>query len=60
MKEFKFKVNGNEYTANVKSCDDENMVLELNGKEYAIELEKKEVVALISYLQALGQKGKKQ
>ena len=42
MKNFKFKVNGNEYNADVKSVNDNRLTIEINGVDYEVDIEKKE------------------
>ena len=40
MKQFKFKINGSEYQADIKSIVDNQVTVELNGVSYDVELEK--------------------
>lgn len=40
MKEFKFKVNGNEYSVNVETVDDNVAQIEVNGTPYVVEYER--------------------
>jgi glutaconyl-CoA/methylmalonyl-CoA decarboxylase subunit gamma len=42
MRSFKFKVNGNEYNADIKSVKDNNLTIEVNGVDYEVDIEKKE------------------
>ncbi|MCP4176554.1 MAG: acetyl-CoA carboxylase biotin carboxyl carrier protein subunit [bacterium] len=42
MRNFKFKVNGNEYEANVKSVNDDQLTIAVNGVDYVVDIEKKE------------------
>jgi glutaconyl-CoA/methylmalonyl-CoA decarboxylase subunit gamma len=48
MKQFKFKINGNEYQADITSVEEENITVEINGVSYdvAIEKEKKKTPVL--------------
>jgi glutaconyl-CoA/methylmalonyl-CoA decarboxylase subunit gamma len=48
MKQFKFKINGNEYQADITSVADEKITVEINGVSYnvAIEKEKKKTPIL--------------
>jgi len=40
MKSFKFKIFGNEYSVQVKDIEAQTIVLEVNGSEYVVEMEK--------------------
>ncbi len=40
MKNFKFKINGNEYNVEIKDFEDQNAQIEVNGTVYNVELEK--------------------
>lgn len=40
MKQYKFKVNGNKYTVDIKKTEDNLVELEVNGTAYQVELEK--------------------
>ena len=40
MKEYKFKINGNEYLVSVKDIDDTNVEANVNGKPFKIEIDK--------------------
>jgi glutaconyl-CoA/methylmalonyl-CoA decarboxylase subunit gamma len=40
MKQFKFKINGNEYQADIKSVVENQITVEVNGVSYDVELEK--------------------
>lgn len=40
MKEFKFKINGNEYHVNIDNVEDNVAEVEVNGTPYRVELEK--------------------
>lgn len=44
MKQYKYKINGKEYNVTVNSVEDNIASLEVNGKNYQVELEKKEEV----------------
>lgn len=44
MDSYKFKLNGKEYEAKILSDDGETISLELNGKQYSVEMEKKKAV----------------
>lgn len=40
MKSFKFKIFGNEYSVKVKEIEAQTIILEVNGSEYTVEMEK--------------------
>ena len=40
MRQYKFKINGNEYFVHIKNYEDNNVELEVNGTPYTVELEK--------------------
>jgi len=40
MRKYKFKISGNEYTVEIKSFEDNVAEIEVNGTQYAVELEK--------------------
>jgi len=40
MKEYKFKINGNEYTVTVNDIDGANVEVDVNGKPFKIEMDK--------------------
>lgn len=40
MKEYKYKVNGNEYTVGIGEIDNNTVEVEVNGTSYTVELEK--------------------
>ena len=42
MRRFKFKVNGNEYNADIKAVQDSQLTIEINGVSYDVDIEKKE------------------
>jgi glutaconyl-CoA/methylmalonyl-CoA decarboxylase subunit gamma len=42
MRSFKFKVNGNEYNADIKSVKDNRLTIEVNGVDYEVDIEAKE------------------
>ena len=42
MRSFKFKVNGNEYNADIKAVQDSQLTIEINGVSYDVDIEKKE------------------
>ena len=42
MRNFNFKVNGNEYKANIKSVKESSITVEVNGVPYEVEIEHKE------------------
>lgn len=46
MKQYKYKINGKEYNVTVNSVEDNIANLEVNGKNYQVELEKKEEVKI--------------
>ena len=41
MKEYRYKINGNLYKVTVGDIEDNNVHVEVNGKAYTVELEKK-------------------
>lgn len=43
MKEYKYKINGKEYTVKINECDNQNAKVEVNGKSYDVEIEKQEI-----------------
>ncbi len=45
MKNYKFKINGNDYSADVQEVDNKNVTVELNGVTYAVELDLPEEAA---------------
>lgn len=45
MKEYKYKINGTEYTVGVGNIDNNTVEVEVNGKAYSVELEKSAIVA---------------
>ena len=40
MKKFKFKINGNQYEAEIQSIEDNLAEIEINGTKYTVEVEK--------------------
>ena len=38
MKDFKYKINGNDYAAHVEEQEDGTLKINLNGKEFVVEL----------------------
>ena len=42
MKEYKYKINGNEYTVGIGDIDHNIVEVEVNGTSYTVELEKTE------------------
>ncbi len=40
MKSFKFKIFGNEYSVKIKEIEAQTIILEVNGSEYTVEMEK--------------------
>lgn len=42
MKEYKYKINGNEYTVAVGDIEENNVQVTVNGTDYTVELEKSE------------------
>ena len=45
MKEYKYKINGNEYTVGIGDIDNNIIEVEVNGNSYTVELEKTETPA---------------
>ena len=45
MKEYKYKINGTEYTVAIGDIDNNNVEVEVNGVSYSVELEKTETPA---------------
>ena len=45
MKEYKYKINGTEYTVAIGDIDNNNVEVEVNGGSYSVELEKTETPA---------------
>ena len=45
MKEYKYKINGNEYTVGIGDIDNNIVEVEVNGNSYTVELEKTETPA---------------
>ncbi|MGF1635934.1 MAG: biotin/lipoyl-containing protein [Cyclobacteriaceae bacterium] len=45
MKNYKFKINGNDYSVDIISNEDNKVALEVNGTPYTVELEKEAKVA---------------
>lgn len=45
MKEYKYKLNGKEYTVTINEIDDKSAKVEVNGKAYDVAIEKQEVKA---------------
>ncbi len=43
MKLYKFKINGNSYNVEIKSLEENMVTVEVNGSEYAVELEKEKI-----------------
>jgi biotin carboxyl carrier protein len=43
MRQYKFKINGNNYQVHIKTIEDNVVTLEVNGSEYDVELEKDKV-----------------
>ena len=48
MKEYKYKVNGNEYTVGIGDIDNNTVEVEVNGKSYTVELEKTASAPVVS------------
>ena len=48
MKEYKYKINGNNYTVAVGDIDDNIAQVEVNGVPYKVELEKSKAVKVVS------------
>ncbi len=48
MKEYKYKINGNNYTVAVGDIDDNIAQVEVNGVPYKVELEKSKTVKVVS------------
>ena len=47
MKDFKFKINGTEYTASVEEKDDNMVQVTVNGNAYSVEVEHEDLYAAI-------------
>ncbi|MCQ2336725.1 MAG: biotin/lipoyl-binding protein [Paludibacteraceae bacterium] len=47
MKEFKFTIDGNEYEASVEETAKNQVAVEINGKKFSVEIEKKEAPIVV-------------
>ncbi len=48
MKEFKFTIDGNEYEASVEETAKNQVAVEINGKKFSVEIEKKEKPVIVA------------